>query len=376
MHRYNPKNERVKKDYFRFLKEADRKAESTIDAVRKAISRYEAYTGLKDFATFNREQAVAFKKHLAKTKAERSGEVLAKATLHATINSLKAFFKWLSCQPGYKSRINVTDIEYLNLSDKEMRAARQPALKHFPTLDQIRKVMLAMPVETVIARRDRAVLAFAILTGMRDNAIASLRLKHVDLDRELIVQDPGEGVRTKFSKKIVTYFYPVGADLKQVFVEWVQELRTDLLYGNDDPVFPRTRVAQDENRCFAVDGLEPSFWANAEPIRKIFRRAFAGAGLPYFNPHSFRDTLVQLGKRLCRSPEEFEAWSKNLGHEHMLTTFRSYGNIDPHRQGELIKSIGAERQEENKIDQLIEMVQGLNAVQRKAITKEKDNRVE
>ena len=126
---YNPKNERAKKDYFRFLKEADRKSESTIDGVRKAISRYEAYTGLKDFATFNKEQAVAFKKHLATTKAERSGEPLAKATLHATVNSLKAFFKWLSCQPGFKSRIRITDIEYLNLSDKEVRAARQPALK-------------------------------------------------------------------------------------------------------------------------------------------------------------------------------------------------------------------------------------------------------
>jgi hypothetical protein len=54
MPNYNPKNERAKKDYVRFLKEADRKAESTIDSVRKAICRYEAYTGLKDFATFNK----------------------------------------------------------------------------------------------------------------------------------------------------------------------------------------------------------------------------------------------------------------------------------------------------------------------------------
>ena len=125
--------------------------------------------------------------------------------------------------------------------------------------------------------------------------------------------------------------------------------------GNDDPVFPRTKVVQNENFCFAVDGLEPDFWANAEPIRKIFKQAFVGAGLPYFNPHSFRDTLVQLGKKLCRTPEEFEAWSKN-GHEQMLTTFRSYGSIDPHRQGELIKSLGSERTEENKLDQLMELV--------------------
>jgi integrase/recombinase XerD len=359
MRTYNPKNERAKKDYFRFLKEADRKSESTIDCVRKAISRYEAYTGLKDFATFNREQAVAFKKHLAKTKAERSGEPFAKATLHATVNSLKTFFKWLSCQPGYKSRIRVTDIEYLNLSNKEVRAARQPALKRFPTPEQIRKVVFSMPTATVIQRRDRALVAFTIVTGMRDNAIASLRLKHVDLDHDLVVQDPLE-VRTKFSKKIVTYFFPVGAELKQVVIEWVRELRGNLIYGNDDPVFPRKRVTQDENLCFTVDGLEPGFWANAEPIRKIFRQAFAGAGLAYFNPHSFRDTLVQLGKKLCRTPEEFEAWSKNLGHEEMLTTFRSYGSIDPHRQGELIKSLGVERNEEDKLDQLMEMMKRLD----------------
>ena len=358
MRHYNPKNERAKKDYFRFLKEADRKSESTIDGVRKAISRYEAYTGLKDFATFNKEQAVAFKKHLATTKAERSGEPLAKATLHATVNSLKAFFKWLSCQPGFKSRIRVTDIEYLNLSDKEVRAARQPALKRFPTLEQIRKVVFSMPTESVVQRRDRALVAFTIVTGMRDNAIASLPLKHVDVDRELVIQDPLE-VRTKFSKKIVTYFFPVGADLKQVVIEWVRELRDDLLYGNEDPVFPRTNVAQDENSSFRADGLEPCFWSNAQRIREVFRQAFVSAGLTYFNPHSFRDTLVQLGKRLCRTPEEFEAWSKNLGHEHMLTTFRSYGSIDPHRQGELIKSLGSERNEEDKLDRLMEMMKKL-----------------
>jgi site-specific recombinase XerD len=358
MPRYNSKNERIKKDYFRFLKEADRKSDGTVDAVRKAISRYETYTGLKDFATFNREQAVAFKRHLANTKAERSGEPLAKATLHATINALKAFFKWLSCQPGYKSRIPVTDIEYLNLSDKEVRAARAPTLKRIPTLEQIAKVVFSMPTGSVTERRDRAVVAFTIVTGMRDNAIASLRLKHIDLDRELVEQDPRE-VRTKFSKSIVTYFFPVGEALKQVIVAWVRELREDLLYGNDDPLFPRTKVVQDENHAFSVDGLEPAFWANAEPIRKIFRKAFAGAGLDYFNPHTFRDTLVQLGKRSCRTPEEFEAWSKNLGREHMLTTFRSYGNIDPHRQGELIKIIGSGRRDQNKLDQLMEMVKRL-----------------
>ena len=62
---YNPKNERIKKAYFDYQREARGKAVGTLDAIRKAIDRFEDYTGHKDFATFGKEQAKAFKKHLA-----------------------------------------------------------------------------------------------------------------------------------------------------------------------------------------------------------------------------------------------------------------------------------------------------------------------
>ncbi|MFN5702503.1 MAG: site-specific integrase, partial [Gammaproteobacteria bacterium] len=38
-------------------------------------------------------------------------------------------------------------------------------------------------------------------------------------------------------------------------------------------------------------------------------------------------------------PEEFKAWSQNLGHEQVLTTFTSYGNVDLRRQGDIIKNL-------------------------------------
>ena len=63
------------------------------------------------------------------------------------------------------------------------------------------------------------------------------------------------------------------------------------------------------------------------------------AGLAYANPHSFRKTLAQLGERLCRTPEEFKAWSQNLGHEQVLTTFSSYGEVAHQRQAELIRGL-------------------------------------
>jgi len=67
--------------------------------------------------------------------------------------------------------------------------------------------------------------------------------------------------------------------------------------------------------------------------------AFENAGLAYFNPHSFRKTLVQFGERLCRTPEQFKAWSQNLGHEKVLTTFSSYGTVGRDRQREILSEL-------------------------------------
>ena len=66
------------------------------------------------------------------------------------------------------------------------------------------------------------------------------------------------------------------------------------------------------------------------------------AGLPYYNPHSFRDMLVRYGQSLNLTVEEFKAWSQNLGHADMMT-LTSYGSVPVHRQGELIRAAGIKR---------------------------------
>ena len=86
-------------------------------------------------------------------------------------------------------------------------------------------------------------------------------------------------------------------------------------------------------------GLERAHWSSAARIRAIFQDAFASAGVPYFNPHSFRNTLVRLGQSVCQTPEEFKAWSQNLGHDKVLTTFLSYGQVESLRQGEIIRAL-------------------------------------
>lgn len=339
MKKYNPQNERLKHDYFDRVRHAKRKSFATIDSIRKSILRYEEHTGYKHFSTFNRHRAIAFAEYLFEAMAERTGKPLSKATLLLTMQHLRSFFSWLAMQPGFRSKIHVPDIEYLSIPDTDARIARSQRHKEAPTLEQIRHVLTSMPANTEIERRNRALLAFIITTGARDGAVVSFKLKHIDIDRQLVTQDPNE-VKTKAGKWINTWFFPVGDDIKKIVIDWVKELRTTKLYGFDDPLFPATRVIHDSNRAFKAEGLERMHWSSADPVRTIFRDAFVAAGLPYYNPHSFRNTLVQLGYKLCQGNiEALKAWSQNLGHAGMLVTITSYGNISPHRQGEIIKEL-------------------------------------
>jgi len=165
---------------------------------------------------------------------------------------------------------------------------------------------------------------------MRDSAIAALKLKHVDLIVGSVFQDARE-VKTKFSKTFTSYFFPVGDEIKEIVEEWIRYLKIELLFGHDDPLFPKTNVVQGKSKTFVPDGLKNEHWITASPIRNLFKITFTNAGIQYFNPHSFRNTLVSLGEKLCQSPEEFKAWSQNLGHEGVLTTFYSYGEVQPQR---------------------------------------------
>jgi integrase/recombinase XerD len=355
----NAKNERIKKQYFEFLKEAKKHSDSTIDNIRKALFRWEEFTKYKDFG-LSKQGAISFKKHLAGVKAKQSGDALSLSTMNSTINILKEFFKWLAYQNGYKKKINIFHVEYLSLSENETRAAKSTGFRAYPTIEQIHKVLEKMPYGTEVEKRNRALIAFLLLTGIRDGAIASLKLKHVDLEHCLVKQDPRE-VKTKFRKRIDTFFFPVGDMAGNIVMEWFKYLKEEKLYGINDPLFPRTKLEQNKNNGFTAGGLEPIHWNSASQIREVFKIAFELAGLPYFNPHSFRKTIVNLGEKLCKNPEEFKAWSQNLGHESPLTTFTSYGYVDVNRQGDIIRSIGKDHKEDS-LKQILEQLQKMQSV--------------
>ena len=342
MKKHNANNERIKRKYFTFLEQAKGQNEASIDAIAKAIDRFESYNRHKNFRAFHFEQAIGFKKYLAKQKHHKTKKPLSLATMNGVVRHLKAFVEWLSQETGYKSRIKYSDAEYFNLSEKEARVAKAVRQKPVASVEQIKHVLVMMPNDTDIEKRNRALIAFTLLTGTRDGAIASLKLKHIDLEAGTVYQDARE-VNTKYSKSFTSSFFPVGDEVCDIVTQWVEYLKNDLLMGNDAPLFPKTKMSQGSDNSFQVAGLSSEHWSSAASIRKIFKEAFSLAELPNFNPHSFRNTLAALGERLCQSPEEFKAWSQNLGHERVLTTFLSYGEVQPMRQVELIQKLGLPR---------------------------------
>src|SRR5262245_54883301 len=119
MRTHSAENERIKRAYFTYLKEARGLSEQSIDAAAAALSRFEEYTKYRDFKNFHVQQAVGFKHKLAKYVNARTREPLSKRTLFGTLSALRAFFQWLAGQPGYRSRLTYADAEYFALSEND-----------------------------------------------------------------------------------------------------------------------------------------------------------------------------------------------------------------------------------------------------------------
>jgi integrase/recombinase XerD len=145
--------------------------------------------------------------------------------------------------------------------------------------------------------------------NLRCSAVASFQLAHLNIDRRVVFQD-ARAVKAKFRKSFETWFFLVGEDLEQMIIDWVLFLRKEKGWEANDPLFPNTRVDVAASGQFKPTRLERAPWASTGPIRAIVRDAFARAGLPYPNPHSFRETLVTLGKEKCKSWAEMQAGRK------------------------------------------------------------------
>ncbi len=358
----NPLNERLKKQYEDTLLHENYRDPRTAGAVWKAINLFEHFTGKKDFTIFDPEQAKGFKRWLVKQENAK-GELLSLSTVRSTLKILRDFFGWLAIHPKYIRKIDARAAGYLRLSNNEERAGRATKELPIPSAEEVHKVLKTMPHGTEIEKRDRAIIAFMALTGVRDAALISLKMRDVDRIKKEVWQDP-KHVKTKNRKAISTFFMPFDPLWQNIVMEWLCYADQELGFKPDDPLFPKQDIKCNPITLqFEAKGLSREHWANATPVRQIFHTGFTLAGLRYYNPHSFRKMLIIWAMENC-TQMEFKAISQNIGHEHALTTYNSYGTLNDHKRQSVISTIGTGKTDISHVPNEIMMAEMQRRIQR------------
>lgn len=358
MSKINPKNEKMKRLFEKYCKYSKGYSEKSINLYLKAIYAYEELTKFECFSKFNDDKAIEFRESLINSENKR-----ALSTVYDYLRYLKIFFIWLSNQQGYKKPINKEHIECLRLSREQTEMALTPQRERYPTLEIVQKVVHSMPVNTELDLRDRALISFTLLSGMRDNAIITLPIKCFDIDSLEVYHDVKGCVKSKFSKTHQTYLFPFDSRMLDYVINWYNYLVKEKLYSLDSPLFPRNKVEQAENsKSFTCKTFEPESWKTTLPITEIFKYRFEQACCEYYSPHTFRHLANHLTKKACRSIEEFQAVSQNFGHQHMGTTFSNYGKLPAYQVKEVILGLdfsGKKKGEisKDKLKKLLEMIE-------------------
>ena len=194
-----------------------------------------------------------------------------------------------------------------------------------------------MADRTELERRDKAMFAFLMITGARVGAVSSLRHKHINLVDGFVFQDARD-VRTKNSKTITTWFFPMHPDYLACFTDWVKYLRNVKMFGQEDALFPKPerRLA---NGKFVFDSVSREIYASGAMVNEVFRTAFEEVQMHPYGAHSVRKTLGQElnDRELPLSAQK--AWSQNMGHDNFATTVNSYLPVSEQQQGALIKGL-------------------------------------
>jgi integrase len=245
------------------------------------------------------------------------------------------FFEWLCQQPGYRRKIDARYPQYLKPMAKEQHKAQISSPREIPTLEYVVALAGSIKGKSDVDSRDRALISFLAMTGMRDAAVITLPLGCYDAGTNIVSQDPRKGVRTKFNKHIVSIVFPFRAELQHHWQQWLGRLH-ELGYQEKDPLFPRTVVEKvAHGLCYCnSDNVEPVFWSCTQSLRNVLKRRSQQAGLKYHPPHSYRHLAIRSAFDLCDgSGIHFKAVSQNFGHNDVMMTIGHYGDLE---QSELL----------------------------------------
>lgn len=324
---------------------AGKYSRKTVQAHLVSIRDFEAFLKGLDFSKVKPKHAGQYRDHLVHLLAQAKEQGgLSGSTVRHRASHLKAFFEWLRGREGYR-RLSASIPDYFALPRSASAPQAKERIKEYPTLDEAWSMVELMPQKSVIQRRDRAMVAFAFISGFRAAALTALRIKHVDFDCLSVLQDARD-VPAKNGKTYRATWFPRTEAFQEVFLSWVEALKT-LGFQPQDALFPdgKNLVA----RAPGAAPIEPL--ASSKPLQEAFGKASERIGKAC-TPHSARHTLKALGVQMCRSHEQRKAWSMNLGHSDEQITEKHYAKMSQSRSSEIMEALSSDlvfTEEENEM---------------------------
>lgn len=293
----------------------------TISAKLAAIRQFEVFFQSKSFEKITTADVMRFRESLKSSVEASGGDRRSISTVRHSSSHLKSFFEWLVDQKGY-SGLNRSLPRHFDLPKKFEAKGLGREGRPVPNEEEIVAMVAGMTTDSLKARRDRAMVAISFLAALRADTTTSLRLKHLDISKRVVIQDANFS-RTKNGKSLRINWFPLPTFFAEVVGAWLNEL-VGLGFLDDDALFPDERNLQ-KRSLFPDDG-NISGMTSTHAVALAFRSASSLVGKK-FSPHSAKHYIGALGLKRCKTIQEQAAWSANMGHEGMEITRRYYQKL-------------------------------------------------
>lgn len=248
------------------------------------------------------------------------------------LNIARRFFEW--ARERWPDRY-VLERQYIDSLRSKAKETSVPSREIFD-LDRVRAVLTYSP-RTLAEERDRAMVAFLFLSGMRVGAFATLPLCAVHLDQRpvLVNQWTSLGVHTKNDTVANTVLLdnPELDDLHAVVSAWDRLAREHL-----GPLGMWYSLIEPDGMNFMSDQTPGRY--RGDGIARRLRLLCALAGVPYLSPHKLRHGHIVYAFARCKTMADAKAVSQNVMHEQLSTTDAVYARLTDGDMARRIQDLG------------------------------------
>ena len=337
----NVENEKLKEEYEQYLLHLrlPKLKQSTVDDKLSSIYFFDELINHKvSYKDFTSDLGIQFYENL-------KSKDISLTTVFGHLSNLKEFLEWVFINKRVKNaKRKLETLTVLIPKEEDKRLANRNAFVEYPTLEEFEKI-LSFNEETVIDKRDKAILVFLYISCARIGAVSTTTLDLIDIEKMIYHQDPLEGVSTKRQKHIITKLLPFDERYYCILRDWVNYLIIEQAFGDIVPLFPKIRQ-------YRV-GIEvyKKFMDGESEYNKMLEKRCSQAGCSKYHPHAFRHFGISQALKYVRTGTQLKALSQNVGHEEICTILEQYAKMKPDIYTELLDRMIKVRPQEKTINE-------------------------